>query len=179
MTSSNWTLTTGMMGMIYAPSFLFVREKYIMSFIRAQRVPGWVQLTDCGAKCVFARDNVQIHFDNNKYKKAFLWEMYLGVFHIVPQIVSQHWIRQAWCSQTTSNFLHECWWRSRTHYCINTLRPRQNGHHLQMTFSNSLHELKLLHLIKISLKFVPKGSFNNKANMRDLRNLIAVTGLVI
>ena len=41
--------------------------------------------------------------------------------------------------------------------CINTLRPRQNGRH----FADIFKRIFLNENIKISLKFVPKGSFNN------------------
>ena len=47
-------------------------------------------------------------------------------------------------------------------YCFNTLRPRQNGRH----FADDIFKYIFLNenvwiIIKISLKFVPKGPINN------------------
>ena len=45
---------------------------------------------------------------------------------------------------------------------VNTLRPRQNGRHLpDNIFKCIFLNENILNLIKISLKFVPKGPINN------------------
>ena len=44
---------------------------------------------------------------------------------------------------------------------VNTLRPRQNGHHFADTFKRIFLNGNIRILIKISLKFVHKGPINN------------------
>ena len=46
--------------------------------------------------------------------------------------------------------------------CVNTLRPRQNGHHFaDNTFNRIFMNENGRIAIKFSLKFVPKGPINN------------------
>ena len=54
-------------------------------------------------------------------------------------------------------------------HVVNTLRPRQNGHH----FANNIFKCifmdeKFYILLRISLKFVPKGSIENKPALVQL-----------
>ena len=74
----------------------------------------------------------------------------------------------AWCRQATSHYLSQCWPRSLSPYRINmpqwvkTLRLRQNGCY----FTDDIFKRIFLNenvwiLIKISLKFVPKGPIND------------------
>ena len=66
----------------------------------------------------------------------------------------------SWCLfLTTQSTVHQWWFR--WWFGVNTLRPRQNGRHFaddifKRIFSNE----NIWILIKISLKFVPKGSIN-------------------
>ena len=47
-------------------------------------------------------------------------------------------------------------------YCVNKLRPRQNGRHFaDDTFKHIFLNENVRISIKISLKFVPKGPINN------------------
>ena len=46
-------------------------------------------------------------------------------------------------------------------FCINPLRPRQNGRHLADIFNSIFLNENIWTPIKISLKFVPKGLINN------------------
>ena len=62
----------------------------------------------------------------------------------------------------TRGYFSTCTCNTSTHRLINTLRPRQNGRH----FADDIFKCIFLNenawiLIKISLKFVPKGSINN------------------
>ena len=74
----------------------------------------------------------------------------------------------AWCRQATSHYLSQCWPRSLLPYgvtrpqWVNTMRPRQNGHH----FADTIFKWIFLNenvciLLWISLKFVPKVWINN------------------
>ena len=47
------------------------------------------------------------------------------------------------------------------HRCVNTLRPRQNGRHFADIFKCIFLNENVWISLKISLKFVPKGSINN------------------
>ena len=74
----------------------------------------------------------------------------------------------AWCCQAPSHYLNLCRANSLKHVCItrpqcvNTLRPRQNGHHFtDDTFKRIFVNENVGVLIEISLKFVPKGPINN------------------
>ena len=51
-------------------------------------------------------------------------------------------------------------WKSTFTWCHNTLRPRQNGRHFADIFKRIFWNENISILIKISLKFVPKGSIN-------------------
>ena len=73
----------------------------------------------------------------------------------------------AWCRQATSHYLSQCWPRSLSPYGVtrprvNTLKPRQNGHH----FPGDIFKCIFLNenvwiWILLSLKFVSKGPINN------------------
>ena len=74
----------------------------------------------------------------------------------------------AWCCQATSHYLSQCWPRSMSPYgvtrphWVNSLRLQQNGCH----FANNIFKRIFLNencyiLIKISLRFISKGSINN------------------
>ena len=78
----------------------------------------------------------------------------------------------AWCHQATSHYLNQCWPRSPTPYGI--IRPQwvnsspsgQNGRHFadynfRCVFVNEMFCI----LIKISLKFVPKGPIDNNPTL--------------
>ena len=74
----------------------------------------------------------------------------------------------AWCRQTTSHYLGQCWTGSLSSYgvtrsqWINTLRPRQNGRlFADDTFKRIFLNENVGISIKISLKFVHKGPINN------------------
>ena len=85
----------------------------------------------------------------------------------------------AWCHQTTSHYLSQCWPRSLSLYGItkqqwvkacsalqphslNTLRPRQNGRlFADVIFTCIFLNEKVWISINISLKFVPEGQINN------------------
>ena len=73
-----------------------------------------------------------------------------------------------WCRQATSHYLSQCWLSCLSPYgvvrpqWVNTMKPEQNGHH----FADDILKCILLNenawlLIKIWLKFVPKGPINN------------------
>ena len=73
-----------------------------------------------------------------------------------------------WCHQAQSHYLGHCWPRSMSPHdvarpqWINTLRPRQNGHlFADDTFKRIFLNENIRISIKISLKFVPKGTINN------------------
>ena len=71
-----------------------------------------------------------------------------------------------WYRQATNHYLGQCsqqkvYVATRPHW-VNSLRPRQNGRH----FADDVFKCNFLNenvwiLIKISLKFVPKGPINN------------------
>ena len=71
----------------------------------------------------------------------------------------------AWCfriREATAPMLTNIWLHNHTFMVVNTLRPRQNGRR----FADDTFECIFLNenvwiLIKISLKFVPKGPINN------------------
>ena len=46
-------------------------------------------------------------------------------------------------------------------YHVNTMRPRQNGHHFADDTFKRISWMKITISIKISLKFVPKGPIKN------------------
>ena len=57
---------------------------------------------------------------------------------------------------------HLCPWNHQAQHYINTLRPRQNGHHLADDIFKRIFLNENVRIsIKISLKFVPKGPINN------------------
>ena len=64
------------------------------------------------------------------------------------------WIR--WCNAECHNVVG-----------VNTMKPKQNGHHLQMLFSWT----KLFNLFKISLKFVPNGQIDKKPTLVQIITL--------
>ena len=72
------------------------------------------------------------------------------------------------CHQTTSHYLNQCCPSSMMScgviklWCVNTLRPRQNGRHFaDDTFKRIFLNDNVRILIKISPKFVPEGPINN------------------
>ena len=48
---------------------------------------------------------------------------------------------------------------------LNTLRPRQNGHHFPYVISNGVFNENIWISIKISLKFVTRGQINNSPSL--------------
>ena len=55
-----------------------------------------------------------------------------------------------------------CWWTQNMNGVFNTLRPRQNGHHLPDDILKWIFWNENVWIsIKISLKFVPRSSINN------------------
>ena len=76
----------------------------------------------------------------------------LFVFYVTP-LYNNEW----WSSDTLL-------WNTRTYLCyvVNTLRPRQNGRHFaDDTFKRIFLNENVGISIKISLKFIAKGSINN------------------
>ena len=76
----------------------------------------------------------------------------------------------AWCCEANIHYFNQCWPRLMTPYdlmrpqWINSSPPGQNGHHFtdnifRCIFGNE----KFCILIKVSLKFAPKGSIDNNA----------------
>ena len=80
-------------------------------------------------------------------------------------ILIMWWRVMASCLHATSHFLNQCWSRSMTwlaYWCLNTLRPRQNGRYFaDDIFKCIFFNENIWISLKISLKFVPKVRVNN------------------
>ena len=98
-----------------------------------------------------------------------LFILHWDMLPMVQLTICQHWFR-LWLGteQAASHYLNQWWFSLLMHIYIagplwvNTLRPKQNGPH----FADDIFKCIFLNenawiLIKISLKFVPKGSINN------------------
>ena len=87
-------------------------------------------------------------------------------------MVSQNLIQiMACCHQATGHQLNP-WWSRPMKPCgtrpqwVNTLRPRQNGHHFaDHTFKCIFLKENVKIAIKMSLKLVPKGTINNNPSL--------------